>query len=91
MPALKIENIIWSVSTEIDEEELATFPSEVIVDVHDSYYREEDIESIIQSVLESYTNVPAKSFDFNVVMKSGPVLKYYKNSKNALAFSGPLW
>ena len=91
MPALKIENIIWSVNTEVSEEEYATFPLEVIVDVHDSYYREEHIKSIIHEVLESYTNIPAESFDFSVVMRNGPVLKYFKNRENTLAFSGPLW
>lgn len=91
MPAIKIENIIWSVNTEVNEEEYATFPLEVIVDIHESHYLQEPVESIIHNVLESYTNIPAKSFDFSVVMRNGPVLRYFKNRENTLAFSGPLW
>jgi len=89
--AFKIENITWIGKPEINGEEWTMYPSEALVEIHESYCDEKNIQSIIHEVLESYTNIPAESFDFSIVMKSGPVLKYYKQREDSLAFSGPLW
>lgn len=86
MPAIKIENITWS-----DHSENIKLPVEAIIDISEQDYLEGMFQSIAHAVLEDYTNVPVESFDLQVVMKSGPILKYRQQREDALVVSGPLW
>ena len=86
MPAIKIENITWS-----GYSENIKLPVEAIIEISEKDYLEGVFQSIVHTILEDYTNVPVQSFDLQVVMKSGPILKYRQQREDALVVSGPLW
>jgi hypothetical protein len=86
VPAVKLENITWSSSPDG-----IILPSEAIIEITEEEYLEGMFQSMFHKVLEEYTNVPVESFTMEVIMKRGPVLKYRKQRKDELVFSGPLW
>lgn len=87
MPALKIKNIVWK-----EYPSGVDLPTEAIVEISNSEYEEWDANpnSNWAFALELYTGVPAESYETEVVLVSGPVLKYYTPRPNQLVYSGRL-